>query len=88
MRITDSVRRILDGYEGAPPGVKANLCRILMAGRLAGTGRVVILPVDQGFEHGPAPQLRTEPGRVRSALPLPPRDRRRSQRVRCALGQT
>ncbi|MDB2584563.1 class I fructose-bisphosphate aldolase, partial [Alphaproteobacteria bacterium] len=40
--------------ESDNPGVKANLARILMSGRLAGTGKLVILPVDQGFEHGPA----------------------------------
>ncbi|MCY4230090.1 MAG: class I fructose-bisphosphate aldolase [Alphaproteobacteria bacterium] len=54
MRITDTVRTILSGYESETPGVKANLTRILMQGRLGGTGKLVILPVDQGFEHGPA----------------------------------
>ncbi|MDC6453344.1 class I fructose-bisphosphate aldolase, partial [Alphaproteobacteria bacterium] len=44
----------LNYYESDNPGVKANLARILMSGRLAGTGKLVILPVDQGFEHGPA----------------------------------
>ncbi|HBH27125.1 MAG TPA: class I fructose-bisphosphate aldolase [Rhodospirillaceae bacterium] len=51
---TAAVKTILDHYEGEPPGVKANLYRILTAGRLGGTGKLVILPVDQGFEHGPA----------------------------------
>ena len=51
---TDAVRRILANYEGETPGVKANLCRMLMQGALGGTGKMVILPVDQGFEHGPA----------------------------------
>ena len=51
---TDTVRKILSWYEGETPGLKSNLSRLLMHGRLAGTGRVVILPVDQGFEHGPA----------------------------------
>jgi class I fructose-bisphosphate aldolase len=54
MKLTRRVREILDGYEGESPGTKANLARMLMAGRLGGTGRMVILPVDQGFEHGPA----------------------------------
>jgi len=54
MRITRNVKKILNCYEGDNPGVKANLARILMSGRLAGTGKLVILPVDQGFEHGPA----------------------------------
>ncbi|TNC73392.1 class I fructose-bisphosphate aldolase [Rubellimicrobium roseum] len=54
MTITSTVQSILRNYEGETPGVKANLARMLMQGRLAGTGRMVILPVDQGFEHGPA----------------------------------
>jgi class I fructose-bisphosphate aldolase len=54
MKITKTVRRILDNYESDNPGTKANLARMLMAGRLGGTGKMVILPVDQGFEHGPA----------------------------------
>src|SRR5210317_420207 len=54
MRITRNVEKILNYYESDNPGVKANLARILMSGRLAGTGKLVILPVDQGFEHGPA----------------------------------
>src|SRR5580658_5450181 len=54
MKLTRRVREILDFYEGETPGTKANLARMLMAGRLGGTGRMVILPVDQGFEHGPA----------------------------------
>jgi len=54
MRITKNVKKILNYYESDNPGVKANLARILMSGRLAGTGKLVILPVDQGFEHGPA----------------------------------
>ena len=58
MRVTQKVKKILDWYEGDPPGVKANLARILCTGRLGGTGKVVILPVDQGFEHGPARPIR------------------------------
>ena len=54
MRITRNVKKILDNYESDNPGVKANLSRILMSGRLGGTGKLIILPVDQGFEHGPA----------------------------------
>jgi class I fructose-bisphosphate aldolase len=48
------VQDILSHYQGETPGVKANLARMLMAGKLGGTGRMIILPVDQGFEHGPA----------------------------------
>jgi fructose-bisphosphate aldolase, class I len=51
---TAAVKAILDQYEATPAGVKANLYRILMQGRLGGTGKLIILPVDQGFEHGPA----------------------------------
>ena len=51
--MTAAVKAILDRYEGTTPGVKANLARILMQGRLGGTGKLIILPVDQGFEHGP-----------------------------------
>jgi class I fructose-bisphosphate aldolase len=54
MRATKTVQKILSNYEGETPGVKANLCRMLMNGKLGGTGKMIILPVDQGFEHGPA----------------------------------
>ena len=54
MSITPAVKAILDNYESDNPGTKANLARILMQGRLSGTGKMIILPVDQGFEHGPA----------------------------------
>ncbi|MDC0227844.1 class I fructose-bisphosphate aldolase [Alphaproteobacteria bacterium] len=54
MRATRNIKKILDYYESDNPGVKANLARILMSGKLGGTGKLVILPVDQGFEHGPA----------------------------------
>jgi class I fructose-bisphosphate aldolase len=55
------VRRILDRYESDSPGVKSNLARILMQGKLGGTGKLVILPVDQGFEHGPARSFAPNP---------------------------
>lgn len=58
---TDTVRKILSWYEGETPGLKTNLSRLLMHGRLAGTGRLVILPVDQGFEHGPARSFAPNP---------------------------
>ena len=61
MRVTQKVKKILDWYEGDPPGVKANLARILCTGKLGGTGKVVILPVDQGFEHGPARSFAPNP---------------------------
>ena len=59
--ITPTVRQILSWYEGENPGVKANLARMLMHGKLAGTGKMVILPVDQGFEHGPARSFEANP---------------------------
>ena len=61
MRLTRRVKQILSGYESDNPGTKANLARILMNGRLGGTGRLVILPVDQGFEHGPARSFAPNP---------------------------
>jgi class I fructose-bisphosphate aldolase len=61
MKLTQRVKEILDGYEAETEGTKTNLARILMAGRLGGTGRVVILPVDQGFEHGPARSFAANP---------------------------
>src|SRR5574339_1275315 len=61
MRISKRVREILSNYEGDNPGTKANLARILMNGRLGGTGKMVILPVDQGFEHGPARSFAPNP---------------------------
>ncbi len=61
MRITQRVKKILDWYESDTPGTKANLARILMEGKLGGTGKMVILPVDQGFEHGPARSFAANP---------------------------
>ncbi|WP_439550799.1 class I fructose-bisphosphate aldolase [Falsiroseomonas sp.] len=61
MRLTPKVQEILSWYESDNPGTKANLARILMTGKLAGTGRMVILPVDQGFEHGPARSFAPNP---------------------------
>ena len=59
--MTDAVATILDHYRGQPPGVLANLARILNHGTLGGTGKLVILPVDQGFEHGPARSFAENP---------------------------
>jgi class I fructose-bisphosphate aldolase len=60
--MTNRVKEILSWYSNETPGVRANLARILNHGRLGGSGRLVILPVDQGFEHGP----------VRTYAPNPP----------------
>jgi class I fructose-bisphosphate aldolase len=54
-------QEILSWYAGEAPGTLANLYRLLHHGRLAGTGRLVILPVDQGFEHGPARSFAVNP---------------------------
>ncbi len=61
MKLTRKVQHILKQYEGENPGVKANLARILMQGKLGGTGKLIILPVDQGFEHGPARSFAPNP---------------------------
>ncbi len=61
MQITPAVREVLGFYDGERPGVKASLARMLMHGRLAGSGKLVILPVDQGFEHGPVRSFGVNP---------------------------
>ena len=53
-KVTQRVKKILAAYESDNPGSKGNLVKILMHGKLGGTRKLVILPVDQGFEHGPA----------------------------------
>ncbi len=59
--MNDRIREILSWYNSENPGVRANLARMLNHGRLAGTGKMVILPVDQGFEHGPARSFAPNP---------------------------
>ena len=59
--MSQRVREILTWYGSDNPGTLTNLARVLNHGRLAGTGRMVILPVDQGFEHGPARSFATNP---------------------------
>jgi class I fructose-bisphosphate aldolase len=61
MKISTKVKKILAHYESDCPGTKANLARILMHGKLGGTGKMVILPVDQGFEHGPGRSFAVNP---------------------------
>ncbi len=61
MKVSRAVLKILSHYESDNPGVKGNLCRMLMQGRLGGTGKMIILPVDQGFEHGPARSFAPNP---------------------------
>lgn len=62
MSTTERVQQILSWYASETPGTRTQLVRLLNSGALAGTGKLVILPVDQGFEHGP----------VRSFAPNPP----------------
>lgn len=57
----ERVAEILSWFESDSPGSRTNLARILNHGRLGGTGRLVILPVDQGFEHGPARSFAPNP---------------------------
>lgn len=60
--MTQIIQNILKNYENENAGVKSNLYRMMNTGALAGTGRMVILPVDQGFEHGPARSFAMNPG--------------------------
>jgi class I fructose-bisphosphate aldolase len=59
--VTTTIADILSHYESDSPVTKANIMRILMQGRLANTGRLIIYPVDQGFEHGPARSFAINP---------------------------
>src|SRR5580658_6520005 len=58
---TPRVKEILSWYGSDNPGTLNNLAKLLNHGKLAGTGRMVILPVDQGFEHGPARSFAMNP---------------------------
>jgi class I fructose-bisphosphate aldolase len=58
---TERVKEILSWYRSDNPGTLTNLTRLLNSGKLAGTGKFVILPVDQGFEHGPARSFAPNP---------------------------
>jgi len=59
--MAERVEEILSWYASDNPGTRANLYRMLDHGRLAGTGKMVMLPVDQGFEHGPARSFAPNP---------------------------
>ena len=59
--MNERIREILSWYASENPGVRTNLARMLNHGRLGGTGKMVILPVDQGFEHGPARSFAPNP---------------------------
>lgn len=59
--MSEQVQTILRWYRSENPGVLTNLARLLNHGRLAGTGKLVIYPVDQGFEHGPGRSFAPNP---------------------------
>jgi class I fructose-bisphosphate aldolase len=59
--MTERVKEILGWYGSDNPGTLTNLARLLNSGTLAGTGKLVILPVDQGMEHGPARSFAPNP---------------------------
>ena len=61
MAENNAVESILANYASEPPGVLGTLRRLMNTGTLAGTGKLVILPVDQGFEHGPARSFAPNP---------------------------
>lgn len=61
MAVTDRVKQILSWYSSENPGTLTNIARLLNHGSLAGTGKLVILPVDQGFEHGPVRSFAPNP---------------------------
>ena len=61
MQASNRVKEILSWYGSENPGTLSSLARIMNTGRLAGTGKCVILPVDQGFEHGPARSFASNP---------------------------
>jgi DhnA family fructose-bisphosphate aldolase class Ia len=73
--MTPRVREILSWYGADSPGTLASLARLLNHGKLGGSGKLVILPVDQGFEHGPARSFAMNPDgydpRYRDATPMP-----------------
>jgi class I fructose-bisphosphate aldolase len=58
----DRIQEILSWYSSDNAGTRTNIARLLRSGKLAGTGKLVILPVDQGFEHGPARSFASNPG--------------------------
>lgn len=58
---SEKVKEILSWYGSDSPGVLSNLSKLLNHGRIGGTGKLVILPVDQGFEHGPARSFAKNP---------------------------
>jgi DhnA family fructose-bisphosphate aldolase class Ia len=54
-------KEILSWYGSDSPGTLTNLARLLNYGKLGGTGRLVILPVDEGFDNYPARSFAIRP---------------------------
>ena len=71
MKVTNTTRKIISNYTHENIGVRSNLMKILGHGKLGGTGRMIILPVDQGFEHGPDRSFAVNSSGVRSKLSSP-----------------
>jgi class I fructose-bisphosphate aldolase len=61
VKIKKRIGEILSWYGSDNPGTLTNLARLLNHGKLGGTGKVVILPVDQGVEHGPGRSFAPNP---------------------------
>jgi class I fructose-bisphosphate aldolase len=59
--MANNAENILANYTAEAPGVIGNLRKLLNTGALAGKGKLVILPVDQGMEHGPARSFAPNP---------------------------
>lgn len=57
----NNVESILANYKHVTPGVRAKLYQMMNTGTLSGTGKFVIYPVDQGFEHGPGRSFSKNP---------------------------
>lgn len=51
--LSQKTNEILSHFSLENPGVRKNIATLLEHGCLKGTGKMVILAVDQGFEHGP-----------------------------------
>ena len=69
MKVTSTTKKIISHYTHENVGVRSNIMRILGQGKLGGTGRMIILPADQGFEHGPDRSFAVNPP---AYDPLPP----------------
>lgn len=61
MRISQTVRRVLNDYSSENLGTQTNIARILSSGKLAGTGKMIVYAIDQGFEHGPGRSFEVNP---------------------------